>query len=149
MKTLILFILISVSSFAQIEVIASSVVYSSLSGVVTYNQIKDRALYKAGDMRYELYSRRWHSMKTYEIGAGIGTGIVIALDSDFIPEYILTDLLIVGAVRWIVHDGVYNLAQGNSFFYQSPNTTSQTEKLGTWYIKLLTLGATIYLRKII
>lgn len=149
MRIIIITLLISTFSFAQLEVIGTATLYSALSGAVTYNQIKDRALYKAGDPRWEEYSKRWHSMKFTEIGFCISTGIAVALDSKMELDKFISDMLIVGAIRWVVHDGVYNMAQGNDFFYRSPNTTNILEGFGTWYIKTGILITVILVRYLI
>jgi squalene cyclase len=146
---ILLSLLLTCTVFAQTEVIVSSVLYSSLSGAVTYNQMMDRELYKKGNLEYKDYSRRWHTMKYFEMASGIGTGFVIALDSKLEADKFIADLLVVGGIRWVVHDGVYNIAQGNPFFYQSKTSYSMIEGVGTWYIKLAFLGTVILIRYLI
>lgn len=54
-----------------------------------------------------------------------------------------TDVLLTGAIRWIVRDGVYQTLLTNSFFNQSLETTAQFEKYGTPVVKFSFLFAVL------
>ena len=114
---LILFINIPIKSQA---VEFSAVGYSVLSGLTMYNQMMDRENYQNGNPVYKTYSENWHTLQTLETLSLINYGIQIEAvnNSDWLKNSV--DVLFLGSVRWIVRDGVYQLLQGNNFFYQSP-----------------------------
>lgn len=64
----------------------------------------------------------------------INVGFQINDENNTIPG-IATDIVLTGAIRWIVRDGIYQTLLTNSFFNQSLETTAQFEKYGTPYIK--------------
>ncbi|MCH8035302.1 MAG: hypothetical protein IH950_16305 [Bacteroidetes bacterium] len=114
----------------------SAVAHSIVSGLKTYNQIKDRENYKNGNPAYFDYSKRWHALQTLEITSVVLVGIQIGLiHQDYIPG-IITDVFLLGAIRWLVVDGVYNIKQGFSFFNQSEHTTSHLEPFGSPFVKI-------------
>ena len=63
-----------------------------------------------------------------------GIQIEAVNNSDWLKNSV--DVLFLGSVRWIVRDGVYQLLQGNNFFYQSPNTMASFEHIGTPFVKI-------------
>jgi len=135
----------------MIWVLFASVLWSSISGLSEYHRIKDRALFRIGNERYEYHSRQWHRYGIIETGLGLGTGATIAFDvinekSIFVG---ISDLFIVAAIRWNIRDGIYNMKNGNEFFYRSPNTTSSIEQFGTPLFKLTFLATVIILNLII
>lgn len=134
MKILIILILTG-TVFAQTETLVSSVLSSAISGQNEYYRMKDRA-------GFEGYNKKWHNIEFADIAGKVGVGVSIALTSDDVFDGIKQGIM-YGAVRWVVFDGVYNLNQGNKFFYQSPNTTSFLEPFGMWYIKLPILAIII------
>lgn len=131
----LLFILSAISCFSQTETLVTSIVSGAISGQTEYYRMKDRA----GDLSY---NKKWHNLEFADVSAKVGVGISIALTSDDLYDGIKQGFLF-GAVRWVVMDGVYNLNQGNGFFYRSPNTTNILEPLGLWYIKLPILAIII------
>lgn len=132
MKKLILILLFTTSIFGQTETLISSVIYSVISGQTEYYRMVDRAVCHTGDLSY---SKKWHNLQYAEVGSALMVGGSIALTSEDLFDA-FKQVLMVGAVRWVVRDGVYNLNQKNNFFYQSPNTTSILEPFGYWYIKI-------------
>ena len=72
----------------------------------------------------------------------INVGYQIGDETNSIPG-IATDILLTGAIRWIVRDGVYQTLLTNSFFNQSLETTAQFEKFGTPVIKFSFLFAVL------
>lgn len=92
--------------------------------------MKDRAY--PNDLKW---SKAWHNLQYLEVGSAMGVGASIALTSDNLYDAVKQSFL-AGSIRWVVRDGVYNLNQGNRFFYRSPNTTSFLEPFGLWYVKL-------------
>ncbi len=122
----------------MIWVIITSFLWSSVSGLSEYHRIADRQLYADGDKEYKYHSEQWHKLEFFDAGLAIGTGVAISFDT-FNEENIwvgIADILVVGAIRWNVRDGVYNVANGNGFYYQSPNTMSGIEKFGTPLVKI-------------
>ena len=132
---IVLSILFPFLIFAQTETLIVSTVYAGVSGVTAFYQMKDRELYGHKDLEYKDYARTWHNLQFAEAGLLAGAGVSIALTSDNIYEGIKQSFLL-GAVRWNVRDGVYNLCQGNSFYNISNSSYSSIESFGTWYIKL-------------
>ena len=132
---IVLIILFPFLVFAQTETLIVSTVYSTVSGVTEYYKMEDRRLYGEGDKRYEDYSRAWHNLQFAEASLLAGAGVSIALTSDNIYEGVKQSFLL-GAIRWNVRDGVYNLCQGNSFYNISNSSYSSIESFGHWYIKL-------------
>ena len=122
----------------MIWVLITSFLWSSISGLSEYHRIKDRQLFKENNYEYKYHSQQWHKLEFVDASLAIGTGVAITLDG--INENSLwvgvADVFVVSAVRWNVRDGVYNMKQGNSFYYQSPNTTSGIEQLGTPLVKI-------------
>ena len=132
----------------MIWVLFTSILWSSVSGVSEYHRIKDRQLYKEGNNDYIYHSKQWHKLEFFDAGLALGTGVAITLDA-VNEESIwigIADLFVASAVRWNVRDGVYNMKQGNGFYYQSPNTVGSIEQLGTPFIKIGYLLATIIFR---
>lgn len=125
----------SAVSVGQTETLISSVVYSAISGKTEYYRMKDRALFGEGNKEYLEYSKKWHNLQFAEVGSAFIVGGSIALTNDNFYD-VVKQTLMAGAVRWVVRDGVYNLNNSNSFFYQSKGTTSFLEPLGTWYVKI-------------
>ena len=123
----------------QVEI--SAIGYSIISGATAYNQIKDRELYKNSNPNYISYSKNWHALQTLEAISLINVGVQIENENQSYLPGIITDVFLVGAVRWIVRDGTYQLLLGNSFFHQSKNTVAQFETLGTPLVKLSFLTA--------
>jgi len=139
MGKILLFILFSYSLVSgQTETLVTTFAHSVISGQTEYYRIKDRTFYKQGNPEEFNYSRRWHNLQFLEIGSAVAIGASIALTSDDLYDA-LKQATMVGIVRWVVRDGVYNLNQGNGVFYQSTKTTSFLEPLGTWYVKLTLL----------
>ena len=134
----------------MIWVLVSSVLWSSVSGISEYHKIKDRQLYKENNNDYIYHSKTWHKLEFINAGLGIGTGISIGFD---IRENNIwtgvADVFIVSAIRWNIRDGVYNMNNGNSFYYRSNNTTSNIEQFGTPLLKISFLAAAIIFRLLI
>ncbi len=132
----------------MIWVIFASILWSSVSGLSEYHRIKDRQLYKENNNDYIYHSEQWHKLEFFDTGLAIGTGVAITLDAVNEESLLvgIADLFVASAVRWNLRDGVYNMKQGNDFYYQSPNTTSSIEQLGTPLIKIGYLIATIIFR---
>ena len=132
----------------MILVILTSFLWSSVSGLSEYHRIKDRQLYAEGNKEYKHHSKQWHKLEFIDAGLAIGTGIAITFDS-FNEGSILVgiaDVLVVSAVRWNVRDGVYNMKNGNDFYYQSEHTMSGIEQFGTPLIKIGYLIITLVMR---
>ena len=152
MKTLILTLVLISLTFAQTDVIITSVFHSAISGRTEYHRIRDRELYKDGDLSYQDHSKIWHALEVPKTLSAFAVGGVIALDSfkdEFKPEIMLSDLFLAGAIRWIVYDGVYNISQGNDWFHQSSETTSFLEPIGSPYFKIIFLTSAIVFRLIV
>lgn len=137
----IFFLLIPSLLFPQ-KVEISAVVYSTISGFTQYYQIADRNAFKFNDPKESDYSKTWHSLQTLEAISLINVGYQIGDETNSIPG-IATDILLTGAIRWIVRDGVYQTLLTNSFFNQSLETTAQFEKFGTPVIKFSFLFAVL------
>ena len=135
----------------MIWVIVTSILWSSVSGITEYHRIKDRALFGAGNERYKYHSEQWHKLEFFDATLAIGTGVSIALDAVSEKSILIgiSDLFMVGAIRWNVRDGVYNMKNGNEFYYRSPNTTSSIEQFGTPLVKLAFLASAIIINLII
>ena len=112
--------------------------------------MKDRALFSQGDKEYLRHSKIWHALEVPEALSAFTVGGVIALDSfeagKFKPEVMFSDLILAGAIRWVVYDGVYNMSQGNNWFHQSKGTTSFLEPVGTPLTKIMVLAFALTLR---
>jgi len=121
-----------------------SLSHSVVSGFSAFHQMRDRHFYKTGNQELKKHhNRMWHITGGIELSLSIGFGIFSGLkNKENIYGYI-KDVLLFSGIRWFVRDGVYNLLNGNAWFYQSPNTTAILDPLGTWYVK------TIYLMGVI
>ena len=132
----------------MIWVLLTSILWSSVSGLSEYHRMQDRQLYPEGDYKY--HSETWHKLEFIDAGLAIGTGVAIGFDikeNDILTG--IADLFVVSAVRWNVRDGVYNMNQGNGFYYQSPNTMSEIEQFGTPLVKISFLICAIIFRMLI
>ena len=119
--------------------------WSMVSGNSEFYRMRDRAFNNKSD------NQKWHTLEFLDVGLALGTGIAIGYDA-FENKSLLvgiSDILIVGATRWIIRDGIYNMSNGNNWFYQSPNTTSGMEALGTPLVKLTFLISAIIFRWIL
>lgn len=113
-----------------------------ISGYNAFYQVKDLILFSEGKYPNK-YSKLWHYTQPLEIGGAFVLGGYSAYkNKDNFVEY-TKDLAMFSALRWVVRDGIYNELRGNSFFYQSPETTSRLEPFGKWYIKLGFLAITM------
>ena len=116
------------------EVEITSVVHSVVSGYSVYYQMRDRELYRQGDVEYKKYNSLWHYAQSLELGLSLPLGTAISENHNIID--ISKDVVLFSAIRWLVRDGVYNMLNGHPFFYQSPNTTALLEPFGKWYVKV-------------
>jgi hypothetical protein len=132
-EILFFLILFNTSLFSQ-QVEIAAVAYSTISGFTQYYQISDRNAFKNNDPREASYSQTWHSLQTLEALALINVGYTIGTNNETFLQ-VGTDILLTGAIRWIVRDGIYQTLLTNSFFNQSLETTAQFEKYGTPYAK--------------
>jgi len=129
-------------SINMIWVIITGLSWSAVSGSSEFYRIKDKAFGNESD------NKKWHTLEFFDAGLALGTGIAIGYDT-FESEDLLvgvSDIILVSAIRWIVRDGVYNLSNGNDWFYRSPNTTSGIEQLGTPLNKLIFLISAMIFR---
>ena len=128
-----------------------SMLWSSVSGLTEYHRIRDRALFRQDNEQYEYHSQQWHRLEFAEKTLGIGTGVAIAFDAIDEKSILvgISDLFMVGAMNWNVRDGVYNMKNGNEFYYRSPNTTSSIEQFGTPLIKITFLVSAVIINLII
>jgi len=131
--TVLLFYCCCSFSFSQ-SVELSAVAYSTISGFTQYYQIADRNAFKIGDPREKEYSEAWHTLQTLEALSLINVGYQIG-DNNKNFSGIATDIVLTGAIRWIVRDGIYQTLLTNSFFNLSSETTANFEKLGTPVMK--------------
>lgn len=129
----IFFLIFNSLLFSQ-SVEISAVAYSTISGFTQYYQIADRNAFKVGDPRETDYSETWHSLQTLEAISLINVGYQIGNNNKNFSG-IATDIVLTGAIRWIVRDGVYQTLLTNSFFNQSKETTANFEQYGTPYVK--------------
>lgn len=139
---------------AQNDVIITSTVYSAIAGRTEYHRMKDRALFGAGQHEEcQEHSRIWHALEVPEVLSAFAVGGVIALDSfdegKFKPAVMFSDLILTGAIRWMVYDGVYNISQGNNWFHQSKGTVSFLEPMGTPLTKIMVLAFALTFRFVI
>lgn len=112
----------------------SAVAYSTISGFTQYYQIADRNAFKNSDPLENSYSQTWHSLQTLEAISLINVGYCIGNNNKNFSG-IATDIVLTGAIRWIVRDGIYQTLLTNSFFNQSKETSAQFEQYGTPYVK--------------
>jgi len=141
LKIFILILFFSSYLYSQ-QVELSAAGYSIISGFTQYFQIKDRNAFKIGDPREKEYSEAWHSLQTLEALSLINVGYQIG-DNNKNFSGIATDVILTGAIRWIVRDGVYQTLLTNSFFNQSSETTAHFEKFGTPLMKFSFLIAVL------
>ena len=149
MRTLFISFVFVCVTLAQTDVIITSTIYSAISGRSEFHRMKDRALFAEGDKEYLNHSKIWHTLEIPEALSAFSVGGVIALDSfkdKFKPEIMISDLILAGAIRWMVYDGVYNISQGNNWFHQSGETMSFLEPLGSPYFKIIILTTAIIIR---
>jgi hypothetical protein len=137
----IFFLIFNSFLFSQSVEIAA-VAYSTISGFTQYYQIADRNAFKNSDPREASYSQTWHSLQTLETLLLINVGYQIGDNNKNFPG-IATDIVLTGAIRWIVRDGIYQTLLTNSFFNQSLETTANFEKYGTPYVKFFFLFAVL------
>lgn len=129
----IFFLIFNTLLFSQ-SVEFSAVAYSTISGFTQYYQIADRNAFKNSDPRESSYSQTWHSLQTLEVISIINVGYCISENNKNFSG-VATDIVLTGAIRWIVRDGIYQTLLTNSFFNQSKETTAQFEQYGTPYVK--------------
>ena len=115
---------------------ALTVGMATSAGYTRYNQMKDRMLFKQGDPTYRDYSKKYHTSQVVTISLTLGLGVESGVRNKDNWVGYAKDAFLLSATYWNISDGVYNWLNGNSFYYQSPNTTSTLEPLGKWYIKL-------------
>lgn len=132
-EILFFLILLNTSLLPQ-QVEIAAIAYSTLSGFTQFYQIQDRNAFKNSDPLENSYSQTWHSLQTLEALALINVGYQIG-NNDKSFMQVSTDILLVGAIRWIVRDGIYQTLLTNSFFNLSKETTAQFEQYGTPYVK--------------
>jgi hypothetical protein len=137
-ETQTLFFLVFNSLLYSQSVEISAVAYSTISGFTQYYQIADRNAFKIGDPKEKEYSETWHTLQTLEAISLINVGYQIG-DNNKNFAGIATDVVLTGAIRWIVRDGIYQTLLTNSFFNQSLETTANFEKYGTPYMKFFFL----------
>lgn len=110
----------------------------------------DRNAFKNNDPMESNYSQTWHTLQTAEVITGIGVGVTIGLDAlrdeSFRWDIAGSDLLLAGAIRWLIRDGVYEMLLGRGFWYQSKDTTAQFEYLGTPLMKISFVVIAILIR---
>lgn len=132
-EQILFFLLIPSLLFCQ-SVEISAVAYSTISGFTQFYQIQDRNAFKNSDPFEQSYSKTWHSLQTLEVISLINVGYCIGNNNKNFSG-IATDIVLTGAIRWIVRDGIYQTLLTNSFFNLSKETTAQFEQYGTPYIK--------------
>ena len=132
----------------MIWLILLSTTWSGVSGISEYHRMRDRTLYAQHNIEYQYHSDVWHKMEFVDASLAIGVGITIGLDAiDNESVWVaVSDMVLAGAIRWNVRDGAYNLMNGNSFYYRSPNTMSGVEQCGLPVVKLSVLAGAILLR---
>jgi len=65
------------------------------------------------------YEKNYHIFQaTSQIGF-IATGVTIALDSNMEIDKLASDLLVTGAIQWMLHDGILNLYRNKPWFWVS------------------------------
>lgn len=138
----IFFLIFNTSLLFSQQIEISATLYSVVSGFTQYYQIADRNAFKYSDPKESTYSKTWHSLQTLEAITLLNVGYQIGTNDNNFLE-IGTDVILTGAIRWIVRDGVYQTLLTNSFFNQSLETTAQFEKYGTPYIKFTFLFAVL------
>ena len=151
MKTLLI-ILFPFLLVAQTDVIITSTLWSAISGRTEYHRMEDRRLAIEGNEDYLRHSKIWHTLEVPEVLSAFSVGGVIALDSfkdEFKPEIMLSDLILAGAIRWMVYDGVYNISHGDNWFHQSNTTMSFLEPMGSPFFKIMILINALVFRLIV
>jgi hypothetical protein len=135
---IVIVLLWSSVSFGQ-AVEISAVSYSIVSGATMAYIIKDRDAYRRGNLVYRDYQKTWRVLLPVEAISLINVGFAIAIEDRKRWDLVVTDLFLVGAIRWLVRDGVYQTLQGKPFF-ELPNTEwtyfPGIEKLGSAFFKI-------------
>ena len=152
MKTLILLFVITMSLQAQyltgkkILFYVSTTTSSIFSGVTEGMQQREQHMPISSDEKMRL-NKAWHVTQTFERASWIGTGISVALDSDFNFWKILSDLSVTASIHWMVYDGLENFYRDKPFFwvsdFQREHNTSLTDKYSTWQFKVVAVIVTI------
>lgn len=138
-----LFFIILFNSFIFCQSVEiSAIAYSTISGFTQYYQIADRNAFKNSDPLEKQYSENWHTLQTLEAISLINVGYQIG-DNNKNFAGIATDVVLTGAIRWIVRDGVYQSLLTNSFFNQSKETTANFEQFGNPYVKFSFLAVVL------
>lgn len=120
----------------------SATLYSVVSGYTQFYQIQDRNAFKNSNPLEQEYSETWHTLQTLEAISLINVGYQIGDNNENFAG-IATDIVLTGAIRWIVRDGVYQTLLTNSFFNLSKETTANFEQFGTPAVKISFLLAVL------
>jgi len=138
LKIILFFFVFNSLSFSQLVEI-NAVVYSIVSGVQMSYMIKDRQAYREGDP-YQEYQKKWRLLLPVEVLSLVNVGFSMAVENhnkNF--SYVVTDLFLIGSIRWLIRDGFYQLMYKENFF-KLPNTEntffSKIEKLGSPFFKI-------------
>jgi len=146
MKLVFIIILFNSLLFSQLVEI-NAVVYSIVSGVSMSYQMKDRQAFKNGDPVYKEHQKKWRLLLPVEGLTLLNVGFSIALeDRKEKIENIITDVFVVGSIRWLVRDGIYQLMHDENFF-KLPNTENtffpNIEKLGSPFFKIFLVASVL------
>lgn len=148
-KIIILIMIFACNSQAQIKktvfnVVLPAISYSIFSGLEEGYRIVDRNCAINGNYN-ETFNQRWHDFKMCRQTTALILGVGIAYNSKGDWKTVAKNLILVGAIHWIVHDIFYNLIvyPEKSIFYQSKNSTSRFEKFGSFKIITISISFAI------
>jgi len=146
LNLLILILFFSTIPLKSQQVEISAVVYSIVSGVQMSYMVKDRQAFKDGDP-YQDYQKKWRLLLPVEVLSLVNVGFSMAVENhDKSFSYVVTDLVLVGSIRWLIRDGFYQLMYKENFF-KLPNTEntffSKIEKLGSPLFKIFLVASVL------
>lgn len=137
----------------KIAFYSTSVFYCVMEAVTEAYAIKEKHETDPG-LRNQ-YMQTWHKTKLFREVGTIGTGVTIALDSDFKPLKMLSNLFVSASMFWLIHDELINRINGWNnipFGYTSKSSGAWTgfngspfDKFANPYFKLSALVLSVFL----
>lgn len=140
----------------KIAFYSSTLFYCAMEAVTEAYAIKEK--FEADPNLKSKYMQTWHKTKIFREMGSISTGITIALDSEFKPLNMLSNLFVSASMFWLIHDEVINRINGwdvpfgyttQSSGVWSGSNGSYFDKFANPYIKISSLVLSIFLNMLV
>ena len=141
----------------KIAFYSSTLFYCAMESITEAYAIKEK--HETDPNLRTKYMQTWHRTKIFREMGSISTGITIALDSDFKPLHMLSNLFVSASMFWLIHDEVINRINGWDnipFGYTSQSSGvwsgsngSFFDKFANPYIKISSLLLSVFLNMLV